>query len=257
MNAYPTHTCLLAAVLLASTALVTAAFAEPAPMRAGGPAPVAPATAPAVTRGKVLETMNAANYTYVRAQTEAGETWVAGPQAKVKEGDTVEWPGGMEMKNFTSKTMGKTFESILFVDRIAPAAAAPAAAAVGHGAGGAPHAALSSKTVGTPEGKGIVRADGGVTVAEGYDKRVELDGKEVVVRGKVVKFNAGVMNRNWLHLQDGSTSKDGQNDLTVTSDATATVGDTVVVRGKLAQNRDFGFSYRYDVMIEGATVSKD
>lgn len=260
----------LAAAVSLTVFPANGAFAEPAPMRAGGPAPAAPApAAPApamkITRGKVLETMNAGNYTYVRAQTDAGEKWVAGPEAKVKVGDTVEWPGGMEMKNFTSKSMGKTFESILFVDRIGPAtAAAPAApgaagaaAAAPHGAGGAPHAALSGKAAPAPEVKDVAKAKGGITVAEAYDQRAELSGKEVTVRGKVVKFNSKVMDRNWIHLQDGSTAKTGQNDLTVTSDATAAVGDTVVVKGKLAVDRDFGFSYRYDVLVEGATVTKE
>lgn len=265
MNAFATSSRRLALAVLASMTLVPAAMAETAPMRAGGPAPAAPAAAPApaatITRGKVLETMNAGNYTYVRAQTDSGEKWVAGPEAKVKVGDAVEWPGGMEMKNFTSKTMGRTFESILFVDRIGPASAPGAAAAAGaaspHGAGGTPHAALSGKAAAPAEVKGIAKAAGGITVAEAYDRRAEFDGKEVTLRGKVVKFNASVMDRNWIHLQDGTTASTGQNDLTVTSDGTAAVGDTVLVKGKLVLNRDFGFNYRYDVMVEGAAVTKE
>lgn len=248
------------------------AFAESAatPMRAGGPVPgaVVPgpgATAPApgkeasdpgkaggqaaagITRGKVLETMNAANYTYARVATPAGEKWVAGPHTELKVGDEVEWPGGSEMKNFASKTLGRTFDSILFVDALRTGGAAGAAAA-------APHVALSGKAPEGPEVTGIARAEGGLTVAEIYDRRSGLEGKEVVLRGKVVKANSGVMNRNWLHLRDGSRSSTGENDLTVTTDAMADVGKTVVVRGKLVLNKDFGFGYRYDVMIEGAKV---
>lgn len=254
MNTFPASRRLPLALSLLLVA--TGALAETAPMRAGGPPPVAaPAPAPAatITRGKVLETMNAANYTYARVQTDSGEKWVAGPQTTLKVGDQVEWPGGVEMKNFTSKSMGKTFESILFVDRLGLAGAAAPAAAAPHGAGGAPHAALAGKADAV-DVKGIAKAEGGLTVAEVFDRRAELDGKEVTVRGKVVKFNAGVMNRNWIHLRDGSAGKAGENDLTVTGDSTAAVGDTVIVKGKVALSRDFGFGYHYDVLVEGASV---
>lgn len=266
----------------ASVALALFAFAPPsvraetAPMRATAPAapaagsahtPALPQGAAAVPpgSGKVLETMNAATYTYARVETASGETWIAGPQTTVKVGDTVSWSGGNEMKNFPSKTLGRTFESILFVGRIQPAGAATAPAAATPGAAtaeeagkamGASHGGLSGKGEG-PEVTGIEKVDGGQTVAEVYERREALAGKDAAVRGKVVKFNSGVMGRNWLHVRDGSKSADGENDLTVTTDATADVGDTVVVRGKVAVNKDFGFGYRYDVMIEGATVTKE
>jgi len=225
-----------------------------APMRAGQPAaPGAGATpagkpAAATTRGKVLETMNAANYTYARVETPAGEQWIAGPHTPLKVGDTIEWPGGDEMKGFASKTLGRTFDSILFVDQIRTGTGAAAAG------GAAPHGALSGKAPDGPDVTGVARAEGGLTVAEIYDRRTGLEGKDVIVRGKVVKANSGVMNRNWLHLRDGSRSSTGENDLTVTTDAMADVGKTVVVRGKLILNKDFGFGYRYDVMVEGAKV---
>ena len=246
-----------AVTTLSIAALSGLAIAETAPMRAGGPAQgAAPATggisgkAAAVTsRGKVLETMDAGSYTYARVETSAGSVWLAGPHTPLKVDDVVGWPAGTEMKGFVSKTLGRTFDSILFVDRLAvagPSASAP------------PHGTMSGKTTeesGAPAITGIAKADGGVTIAELYDGRSTFEGKDVTVRGKVVKSNQGVMKRNWLHLRDGSRSKAGENDLTVTSDGTANVGDTVVVRGKVVLNKDFGFNYRYDVMLEGAKIS--
>ncbi len=260
--------------LLAITAFAPSSpRAETAPMRATAPAGAAKAPAPppgaaAVPpgNGKVLETMNAASYTYARVQTPSGEVWIAGPQTQVKVGDTISWSGGNEMKNFPSKSLDRTFESILFVGRIqsgqaaaaagqgAPAPAATAAEA--EKAMGASHGGLSGKSEG-PEVAGIEKVEGGQTVAEVYEGRDALAGKDVAVRGKVVKFNAGVMGRNWLHLRDGSKSAAGENDLTVTTDATAAVGDTVVVRGTVAVNKDFGFGYRYDVLVEGAKITKE
>lgn len=246
---------IVVATLMAGAVMTTSATAEPAPLRATEPAakamPTPKAAAPAaeMTRGKVLETMDAATYTYARVETPAGEKWIAGPRTAIKVGDLLAWPGGAEMKNFPSKTLGRTFESILFVDQliVGGASAAPGKSA--------PHGTLSSKAPEGPEIKDIKKAEGGQTIGEIYDRRAELEGKEVLLRGKVVKYNSGVMDRNWLHVQDGSHGGAGDNDLTVTSEGQAAVGDTVLVRGKLVLNKDFGYGYRYDVLVEGATVA--
>ena len=273
--------------LTLATFLSQPARAGNEPMRAGDPAQreaarPAPPAVPA-GHGKVLETMNAGSYTYARVETASGEHWLAGPQATVKVGDTVSWPSGMEMKNFKSPTLGRTFDSILFVDALSAGAPGNAggaagahdsgAAAGGHGAAGAagagnaapaspsspheasPHGSMSGKAADDAPITGIAKADGGQTVAEIYAQKARLEGKEVVVRGKVVKANNGVMGRNWLHLRDGTHSEAGENDLTVTTPGSANVGDVVIVRGKVVLNKDFGFNYKYDVMLEDATVT--
>jgi hypothetical protein len=94
----------------------------------------------------------------------------------------------------------------------------------------------------------------GYTVAEVYANKAGLNGKSVKVRGKVTKFNANIMSRNWLHLQDG-TGKSGENDLTITTISKAAVGQTVLIEGKLTLDKDFGAGYKYPVIIEGATVT--
>jgi hypothetical protein len=76
----------------------------------------------------------------------------------------------------------------------------------------------------------------------------------VKVRGKVVKYNAEIMNRNWIHIRDG-TGAEGNNDLLVTSSKPTKLGDIILVTGKVATNRDFGANYKYAVMIEDAKVS--
>jgi hypothetical protein len=102
---------------------------------------------------------------------------------------------------------------------------------------------------------GIAKAEGGLTVAEVFAQKDQLAGKKVVVRGKVVKANSGIMNKDWLHVRDGSGA-DGTNDLTVTTNSTPLpkVGDTVVVTGKASLNKDFGMGYQYPVILEGAEV---
>jgi hypothetical protein len=99
----------------------------------------------------------------------------------------------------------------------------------------------------------IAPATGGKTVAAVWAERHDLAGSEIAVRGRVVKFLPSIMNRNWLHLRDG-TGEAGTNDLTVTTQATAQVGDLVTVTGRIVVDRDFGAGYRYEVIMEDAAV---
>ena len=102
---------------------------------------------------------------------------------------------------------------------------------------------------------GIAKADGGKTVAEVFAEKDTLAGQKVAVRGKIVKVNAGIMKTNWLHVRDGSGAE-GTNDLTVTTaDTVPNVGDTVLLTGTVALNKDFGMGYSYDVIVEDAEVT--
>jgi hypothetical protein len=98
-------------------------------------------------------------------------------------------------------------------------------------------------------------ADAAKTVEAVYKDKAKLDGKQVTVKGKVVKVNNGIMGRNFLHIQDGTGGKDN-NDLSVTSTQTAAVGDQVTVVGKVTLNKDFGSGYAYPLLVEEATVTK-
>ena len=101
---------------------------------------------------------------------------------------------------------------------------------------------------------GITVAEGGQTVGDVYAKKAELSGKQVKIRGKVVKFSPMIMGKNWIHIQDG-TGEAGANDLTVTTSAEANTGDTVLISGTLTTDKDFGYGYAYDVIVEEAEVT--
>ena len=123
--------------------------------------------------------------------------------------------------------------------------------------GGAPAVASAHGAADEPaevEIGAIAKAEGGSTIAELYAGMSDLAGKPVIVRGRVVKYTANIMGHNWLHIQDG-TGTSGTNDLTVTTDGTAKIGDLVLVRGTAATNKDFGAGYSYELIIEEATVA--
>ncbi len=90
-----------------------------------------------------------------------------------------------------------------------------------------------------------------LTIAKLMENKKAYEGKVIKVRGQVTKFNAGIMGKNWAHIQDG-TEYDGIFDLTVTSDISVVLGETVTFEGKISLNKDFGYGYSYDVLMEDA-----
>jgi hypothetical protein len=101
----------------------------------------------------------------------------------------------------------------------------------------------------------IPQPPGATSVADVWTNRQALAGKTVTVRGKVVKFHAAIMDRNWLHLQDGTGKPaDGTHDLTFTTAGFAKVGDIVTATGTVAIDKDFTAGYKYGVIVEGASL---
>jgi hypothetical protein len=207
--------------------------------------------------GSVLETMDAGAYTYVRLKTGSGEIWAAVNQTALKPGAEITIDNAMWMEKFESKTLNRKFDRILF-GSIAGGASPTAAAALPPGhpptaaagvAQGLPAPDLGDVKVEKAPGKDAR------TVAEIWAQKASLKGAEVVVRGRVVKFNAEIMGRNWIHLRDGSGSADKQdNDITVTTNDMVAKGEVVTLRGKVVLDQDFTAGYAYPVMIEGAKV---
>ena len=168
----------------------------------------------------------------------------------------------MPMQNFHSKTLDRTFEMIYFVSAITVADAEKAETQSheghddheGHQHTDTSKLAPPAPAPATTDFSGIEKAEGGNTVAEVFGEKDNLSGKNVSVRGKVVKFSAGIMGKNWLHLQDG-TGDEGTNDITVTTNDMAQKGDTVLINGVVTLDKDFGAGYKYDVIIEDAKVT--
>jgi hypothetical protein len=220
--------------------------AEPPPAAETPKHPLLPAQANIA--GTVAQTMDVNQYTYVQIDTGDGLVWVAGPLTQVKVGDAVEVSGGMQMVNFRSATLDRTFEKINLVSAIR----------VKSQQKGNSESAPSGGDAGAElEVTGIERIEGGHTVAEVIAGKTSLAGSEIAVRGKVVKLNSSIMGRNWVHLADGTVGPDGEREVIVTTEDIAAVGSTVVVRGTVATDRDFGSGYRYSVLIENAKVTAD
>lgn len=238
-------------------------------------APAAASESASKITGRIVETYDAAGYTYVKLDTGAAEQqWAAVAQTKVKKGQSITINAQMTVDDFESKTLNRKFKKIIFgtVDGgNAPAAqTASQQMPAGHpnvaGMGGAMPPGMAS-AMGTPQQHMSGGADAGdvsVPKAEGANAmtvaqvwNAKPGDKPVVIRGKVVKFLSGIMGRNWLHIRDGSGSAEkGDHDLTVTTSEMVTVGDVVIVSGVVRVDKDFGAGYRYPVIVEEGKISK-
>jgi hypothetical protein len=201
--------------------------------------------------GEVAETMDASNYTYLRVKSARGDVWVATAKMPVKVGEKVVVPLESEMRDFHSASLKRDFPVIYFVTGLSrEGEPTPPPMAVAHGGSGMAPAPKAPVTV-VPNAPPA----GGSSIADVWANRAKLAGKTVTVRGTVVKFNGGILDRNWLHLQDGSgKAADGTNDITVTTDAVAKVGDVVTVTGTVVLDKDFSAGYAYALMLENAKI---
>lgn len=204
--------------------------------------------------GKVQETVDAGGYTYARVENDGVTVWAAARQTSLPVGTEVRFSTAMPMKDWHSESLDRTWDTVYFTGAFEVAGQSGTSADPHAGMDMTKAPAMSGTAQKIPAGS-IEKVAGGVTVADAWTKRADYAGKEVSIRGQVVKFNGGIMGRNWIHLQDGTgDSKAATNDLTVTTDAVCKVGDTVTVTGKLVTDQDFGSGYTYAVMVEGAKV---
>ncbi len=208
----------------------------------------------AAISGKVVETMESGGYSYVLLEKNGKKTWVAVPQMKIKVGQEMSFRPGANMGPFTSKTLNRTFENIIFSAGPVQPAGAGASNPTQVPRGGAAAAAS------TPSEKIKVEKAAGpdaYTVSEIHAKSAALNEKTAVVRGKVVKVSEGIMGKNWVHLQDGTgEAASGSNKLVVTTKDLPAVGDIVTMKGTIYKDKDFGSGYRYAVIMEKANIQR-
>ena len=187
------------------------------------------------------EVIQTPSYTYILAKENNVESWIAIPKKEVVQGQSFFYDEGLEMKNFESKSLGRVFETIYFVQDIRDTANKTSAKTTGK---------KLNKTSGIGQKDiSIQQPDGALSVAQIYKSKAKHGDQQITIRGEVVKVNNGIMGVNWVHIQDGS-SYDGDYDLTITTQEVCQVGEVHTFVGKISLNKDFGAGYSYPVIME-------
>lgn len=198
----------------------------------------------------IEEMLQANAYTYLRVTENGKEDWIAiTKRSDFEVGQTIYYKDAMQMNNFHSQDLNRDFESVLFVQTVSaqPISDNPMMGSQ------SPHSNVKPQA---DESISIEPVAGGITIAQLFDNSSDYEGKQVKIKGKVVKVNNGIMGRNWVHIQDGTGDKSNY-DLTVTTDNKVQIGQIVVVEGYVTLNKDFGSGYKYEIILEDSKVTSN
>lgn len=186
---------------------------------------------------KVNEVLPTEKYVYLRVSEGDEEYWVATGKQKVDVGKHYFFKDGLLKTNFESKEYNRVFEKVYLVSKIVPE-----------------NHAQETNTSAPAMTKSITKASGSISIKELVDQASILEGKEVQLTGECTKLNANIMGRNWIHLKDGSHD---EYDFVVTSDQAIPEGHIVTLKGIVVLDRDFGSGYRYDLLLENASIVRE
>jgi hypothetical protein len=203
---------------------------------------------------EVSEVVHTNAYSYLKVMENSEERWVAVSRQEIAEGDVYYYDEALQMTNFHSKELDRTFDVIYFVNQIGKTPVIHDHSAHMHGMDDMMGSMHSGKGVqGQKSNVQLEKSPEEVTIAQIFENRDQFSGKQVEIRGVVVKVNKEILGKNWIHLQDG-TDNNGSFDLTVTTQSAPQVHDEVTFKGKIVLNKDFGSGYSYEVIMEDAEL---
>ena len=203
---------------------------------------------PSTHQVKVEEVIQTSNYTYLKVSENNAQFWMAVNHQEAVPGEVYYYEQALEMNNFNSKELNRTFESIFFVQGLSKEQSVAEAQT--------PQAMKPVKNADAmKEGISIAPAESGLSIAKLYADRSSFEGKKIKMKGQVVKMNEGVMGKNWIHIQDGTV--DSENfDLTVTTLDNVKLDEVVTFEGSISLKKDFGYGYFYELIMEDAKLIK-
>jgi len=201
----------------------------------------------------VSEVLPAARYVYLKVLEGDDQFWIATRKQEAEKGEVYFYRRPLLKTNFESKEYNRVFDTIYLVSNLV---AEDHSKHVGQlpppttGSTSAPKINEQKQDIPTHTDK-VVEHKGTLKIAELVKDPKKYEGHTVQISGKCVKTNPNIMDRNWLHIQDGS--KDDF-DLVITSSTFIPEGKEVTMRAVVSLNRDFGAGYRYDLILENGTV---
>jgi len=203
---------------------------------------------------KVNKILKTKRYLYINV-TEKGNLnpyWIATRIINVKVGKTYFYKGGLLKTNFKSNEFNRVFNKIYLVSSsLVPAnhANIPGFQLKNSSTRQNGVVKINHSKIKTTKQNIIIK--GSIRIADLIKNAKKYEGKKIQISGTCTKINAGIMNRNWIHLADGS--KDNF-DLVVTSQDFVKVGDMVTIKAIVALNQDFGAGYKYSVILEKGII---
>ena len=190
-----------------------------------------------VFEGVVVDTLDGGGYTYLQIEDAKKKYWIAVEGLKIDKGTEVRFTEELRAKNFESKSLNRVFDEIVFASNLQYRTSVPESANI----------ALVTELVKVSP----YQQKDTISVAQAWKERVKLNGKNISIRGKVVKVSKNIMEKNWIHIQDGTGEGAEVGRIVFTSkDDTISVGDVVTAQGVVSADKNFGSGYVYKIIVE-------
>lgn len=202
----------------------------------------------------VKEVLPTTKYVYLNVTEGDEEFWVATTLMDVKKGETYYYKGGLLKTNFESKEYNRVFDKVILVSSLVAAANHGTDATETNSA--VDYSKIPMKTAKQDiemHTEKVVHRTGSMKIADLVKNPKKYEGQTIQLDGVCTKINAGIMNRNWLHIKDGT--KDDF-DLVITSDAYVPEGSPFTIKAVVVLNKDFGAGYKYDLILEQGEIIK-
>ncbi|EAR01812.1 hypothetical protein [Maribacter sp. HTCC2170] len=199
----------------------------------------------------VNEVLPATRYVYLNVSEGDSKFWIATRKQEVKKGETYFYRGGLLKTGFESKEYNRVFDTIYLISSLVSQDHSKHVGDLNVNKQKS-KPVTQKETIPTHTDK-VVQHKGTLKIAELVKDPKKYEGHTIQLSGKCVKVNPNIMDKNWIHLQDGS--KDDF-DLVITSNTFVPEGSEITIRGTVVMNKDFGAGYTYDLILENGTLVK-
>ncbi len=190
---------------------------------------------------KVLKHIPGKRYSYLNVEENGKAYWIATMREEFSVNVSYAYNEGIEKLDYTSTELARTFDRIILVSKLFPMS--DHENHVHSNTGSDQNVATFKEKVNIPKTS--------TPLKQIVENSSRFKNKSVEVTARVVKVNPGIMDRNWIHLQDDTKN---EFDFVCTSNQDIPVGHTVTLKGIITLNKDFGAGYSYDIIMENATV---
>lgn len=186
----------------------------------------------------IAEILQGERYSYIKVTDHENKTyWISTLKAEYEVGGEYAFTESIHKTNFFSTEFNRNFEDFYLVSDLQPAH--------NHDHGGEMNPTSVDLSVNAEE----VKRASSIKIKELISNSKKYAGKEVEITGKVIKVNANIMDRHWVHIKDASAD---DYDFVLTTQTVVPVGHIVTFKGKFNTNVDFGSGYRFDYILENA-----
>lgn len=203
---------------------------------------------------RVNEILETPKYLYINVTENEEQFWIATRLMDINIGETYYYKGGLLKTNYESKDFNRVFKKIYLVSG--------SLVTTNHSSTSATSTDKNNKLLTKSKRTKAVKTsathiskkievEGSMKIAELVKNAKNLEGKTIQISGVCVKSNANIMNRNWIHLKDGSYD---DFDLVITSDTFIPEEAIITVKATVSLNKDFGAGYKYDLILENGII---